>query len=711
MKKIFFSLLTLLIFSIGVNAQKVTPAKWSWVLSKPNPAVGETVDIIFTLKMDKSWHHYASDFSPNVGPIVSTIKLKNSDSFEAVGGLKSIKSIKKHDDIFDGDVAYFEGKGEMRQSVMILKENPVIEGTYDGQVCSDVTGQCVPVKGAFKLEVKSGATTDAAAKKKTEDELKAEAEKASTTNTESTQQEEKAVPTTAVTENVADSAKESVSVPVAVSDSSATISSTEPTEEKPKEESILTFFLIALGVGLATCLTPCVYPLIPMTVSFFIKQKNGVGKAFIYGASIIGIYVLFGTVIAATLGQAAPNFISTHWFPNLLFFTIFIIFGLSFLGLFEIQLPSNFVNNVDAQSDRGGFIGIFFMAFTLALVSFSCTGPFVGTLLGLGAAGHFTKPIIGMFGFGLGLASPFVLLALSPSLLKKIPKSGGWMNTIKVFFGFLELALALKFFSTVDQTYHWRILDREIFLAIWIATFTLMGLHLLGKFLMPHDDKVEKLSVGRLMVALSVFSFVVYLIPGLFGAPLKALSGLLPPTETQDFVLTRSSGEVAESTNPDFPKTVKYSSFLKLPHGIQGFFDYKDAVAYAQKVNKPIFIDFTGHGCVNCRKMEASVWSDPEVLKRLKNDYVVVALYVDDKTELPKNEWFTSKDDGLEKTTLGDQNLDFEITHFNANAQPYYCLVNPNEDAKPLIAPRAFDQDIKKFIEFLDAGKAKFEGK
>ena len=507
----------------------------------------------------------------------------------------------------------------------------------------------------------------------------------------------------------ADSVVNTVSTPVISADSSQTSVSTIDSSEKPEEEkSMLSFFLIALGVGLATCLTPCVYPLIPMTVSFFIKQKNGIGKAFIYGASIIGIYVLFGTVIAATLGQAAPNFISTHWVPNLLFFTIFIIFGLSFLGLFEIQLPSKFVNNVDAQSDRGGFIGIFFMAFTLALVSFSCTGPFVGTLLGLGASGKFIKPIIGMFGFGLGLASPFVMLALSPELLKKIPKSGGWMNTIKVFFGFLELALALKFFSTVDQTYHWRILDREIFLAIWIAVFTLMGFHLLGKFQMPHDDKVEKLSVGRLMVALAVFSFVVYLFPGLFGAPLKAMSGLLPPTETQDFVLSASSGQLSESQNPDFPKTVKYSSFLKLPHGIQGFFDYKEAAAYAKKVNKPLFIDFTGHGCVNCRKMEASVWIDPEVLKRLKNDYVVVALYVDDKTELPKNEWFISKDDGLEKTTLGDQNLDFEITKFNANAQPYYCLVNPNGELKPMLLPRAFDQDIKEFTNFLDAGKAKF---
>lgn len=540
-------------------------------------------------------------------------------------------------------------------------------------------------------------------------------EKEITTVPQSTSTPSTAIETITETDGTktADSIVNTISTPTVVSDSSSTsVATLSPTEKPEEEKSLLSFFLIALGVGLATCLTPCVYPLIPMTVSFFIKQKNGVGKAFLYGASIIGIYVLFGTVIAATLGQAAPNFISTHWIPNLLFFTIFIIFGLSFLGLFEIQLPSKFVNNVDAQSDRGGLIGIFFMAFTLALVSFSCTGPFVGTLLGLGASGEFIKPIIGMFGFGLGLASPFVLLALSPELLKKIPKSGGWMNTIKVFFGFLELALALKFFSTVDQTYHWRILDREIFLAIWIAVFTLMGFHLLGKFQMPHDDKVEKLGVPRLMVALAVFSFVVYLFPGLFGAPLKAMSGLLPPTETQDFVLSASTaGQSSENQNPDFPKSVKYSSFLKLPHGIQGFFDYDEAVEYAKKVNKPLFIDFTGHGCVNCRKMEASVWIDPEVLKRLKNDYVMVALYVDDKMELPQNEWFISKDDGLEKTTLGDQNLDFEITKFNANAQPYYCLVNPNGDPKPMLLPRAFDQDVKAFTDFLDEGKAKFLAK
>jgi thiol:disulfide interchange protein len=510
----------------------------------------------------------------------------------------------------------------------------------------------------------------------------------------------------AQTETITTESSESSSAPVVVSGAGESISP----EKKPEEESLWKFFLIALGVGLATCLTPCVYPLIPMTVSFFIKQKGGVGKAFLYGASIIGIYVLFGTIVAASLGQAAPNFISTHWIPNLLFFAIFIIFGLSFLGLFEIQLPSKFVNNVDAQSDRGGFIGIFFMAFTLALVSFSCTGPFVGSLLGLGSSGQFIKPIIGMFGFGLGLASPFVLLALSPELLKKIPKSGGWMNTIKVFFGFLELALALKFLSAVDQTYNWRILDREVFLAIWIAVFTLMGLHLLGKFLMPHDDKVEKLSVFRLIVALSVFSFVVYLFPGLFGAPLKGLSGILPPIETQDFVISKSHSD-SQANNPDFPKTVKYDSLFKMPHDLQGFYDYKEAVAYAKKVNKPIFIDFTGHQCGNCRKMEASVWPDAGVLKRLREDYVIVALYVDNKVELPKSEWYISKDDGLEKTEIGDQNLDFEITKFNANAQPYYCLVNPNDDAKPLVTPRSFNQDIPAFIKFLDEGKAKFTEK
>jgi thiol:disulfide interchange protein DsbD len=552
---------------------------------------------------------------------------------------------------------------------------------------------CVPIKGAFLIEAQSAAAKKTDDKKPNLDSLKA-VEEAAKLKADSAA----VVPTDSVS-----------------SDSSAVSSDalTTSDEEKPEETSLWGFFLLALGGGFVALLTPCVYPLIPMTVSYFTKQKGGLQKALLYGFFIIAIYVLFGTIIAYAFGQAAPNFISTHWIPNMLFFIVFVVFGVSFLGWFEIVLPSSFVNKIDAQSDRGGIGGIFFMAFTLVLVSFSCTGPVAGTILSLGSQGQILRPIIGMFGFGLAFAIPFTLFAIFPNWLQNLPKSGGWMNSVKVILGFLELALALKFLSTADQTYHWHILDREVYLAAWIVIFSLIGLYLLGKIQMPHDSKLDKVSVPRTLLAIVVLTFVVYMIPGMFGAPLKALSGWLPPMETQDFVIGGESSSVETSSNadPNFPKKVKYDEFLKLPLGLHGFFDYKEAAAYAKQVNKPLFIDFTGHGCVNCRKMEAAVWSNPEVKKRIENDYVLVALYVDDKTELPKSEWYKSKDDGLEKTTIGDQNLDFEITRFNGNAQPYYCLVDPNNDSKTLVKPRAYNENIEEFIKFLEDGKAKFNKK
>ena len=697
MKKLLLSILLLFTLSTINYAQKVNPAKWTCALSKPNPAVGETVDIIFTVNIQKDWYLYSSDFDPDLGPIVTTIKLKPDESYEAIGSLKAINPSKKFDkEIWNGEYTYFKGKAEFRQSVKILKDKVNIEGSYDSQSCSDVTGQCVPVKGPFLLEALAGS-----GQKKNEEEV---AKKVNTDSLKALEVAKEEVKLDTI-------ATETVSVTDTTTLGNVSIDSTE--EEKTEDTSLWGFFLLALGGGFVALLTPCVYPLIPMTVSYFTKQKGGLQKALLYGFFIIAIYVLFGTIIAYAFGQAAPNFISTHWLPNLLFFVVFVVFGVSFLGWFEIVLPSSFVNKIDAQSDRGGLGGIFFMAFTLVLVSFSCTGPVAGTILSLGSQGQIIRPIIGMFGFGLAFAVPFTLFAIFPNWLQNLPKSGGWMNSVKVVLGFLELALALKFLSTADQTYHWHILDREVYLAAWIVIFSLIGLYLLGKIQLPHDSKVDKVTVPRALMAIAVLSFVVYMIPGMFGAPLKALSGWLPPMETQDFVIgvKSESSASANTGDPNFPKKVKYDEFLKLPLDLQGFFDYKEALAYAQKVNKPLFIDFTGHGCVNCRKMEASVWSNPAVKSRLENDYVVVALYVDDKTELPKSEWYKSKDDGLEKTSIGDQNLDFEITRFNGNAQPYYCLVNPNDDAKPMVKPRAYNEDIEAFVKFLDEGKAKFNKK
>jgi thiol:disulfide interchange protein DsbD len=455
-------------------------------------------------------------------------------------------------------------------------------------------------------------------------------------------------------------------------------------------------------------LTPCVFPIIPMTVSFFTNQKGGAWKALLYGLSIIGIYVLIGTIVSRINGPAFANFVSTHWLPNVLFFAVFFVFGLSFLGLFEIVLPSSLVNKADAQAERGGVVGILFMAFTLVLVSFSCTGPIVGSLLVASAGGEVIKPIVGMAAFSSAFAIPFTLFALFPQWLKSLPKSGGWLNSVKVVLGFLELALALKFLSIADQVYHWGLLDREVFLAFWVVIFALIGFYLLGKIRLPHDSETKMVSVPRLLLAILTFAFVVYMVPGLWGAPLKALAGYLPPETSQDFKIG-AAGSSSGQLGANQSASRRHGQLFSLPHGLNGFFDYKEALAYAKTVNKPVFIDFTGHGCVNCREMEARVWSEALVLSRLQNDYVVVALYVDDKTELPQSEWYTSTYDQKEKKTIGAQNADLQIVKYNNNAQPHYCLVD--HEGNLLVRPKNYDLNANNFAKFLDAGKAKFAEK
>lgn len=688
MKKLL-SLAFLLLLSFTTFGQVIQPARWSWAYSKPEVKTGETIDLVFTVTIDQGWHVYSSDFDPNVGPIVASIKLKPNDTFQLVGGLKSINAKKVHDEIFDGDVKYFEGKGEFRQTVKILKDKPLIEGTYDSQACQD-DGSCVPIRGNFKLETalkvipadanpKVGETVTPS--KKTE---------------EGNQQ----------ADSSGQLSKEDDKLSIAPA---PVIEKKEPAEAN---ESLWGFMLAAFVSGLLALLTPCVFPMIPMTVSYFTGKTHksraaGIGKALIYGVSIVAIYTLIGTIVSRINGPAFANFVSTHWVPNILFFLIFVFFGLSFLGWFEIVLPHWLVNKVDAQADRGGLAGIFFMAFTIVLVSFSCTGPIVGSILVASAGGQVVKPILGMVSFSMAFAVPFALFAVFPQWLKSLPKSGGWLNTVKVVLGFLELALALKFLSIADQVYHWRILDREVYLAFWIVIFALIGFYLLGKIRTPHDDKVETISVPRMILAICTLSFVVYMIPGLFGAPLKVLSGYLPPLTTQDFVGTASAGSSTQKTG-DAIENPKYADLFTLPHNLKGFFEYKEALAYAKKVNKPIFIDFTGHGCVNCRKMEEYVWSQPEVLKRLQNDFIVVALYVDDKTELPQTEWYSSTYDNQQKMSIGDQNADFQIVKYNNNAQPYYCLVD--HDGKLLQKPQSYTSDVNAFVQFLDAGKSKFQG-
>ena len=478
--------------------------------------------------------------------------------------------------------------------------------------------------------------------------------------------------------------------------------------------SLWSLIIEAILWGFAALLTPCVFPMVPMTVSFFMKNSGSAARgrmnASLYGLFIVALYTLpiaILIIITRVLGGDAVtadifNWLATHWVPNIIFFVVFMVFAASFFGAFEITLPSALVNKSDAQSDKGGLGGIFFMALTLVLVSFSCTGPIVGSVLIKSTSGEVWSPIITMLAFSTAFALPFTIFAFFPSMLKKLPKSGGWLNSVKVVLGFIEVALGFKFLSVADQVYHWNLLDREVYLAIWIVVFSLLGLYLLGKIKFAHDSEMEHLSVGRLALAIGVFTFVIYMIPGMWGAPLKALSGYLPPLSTQDFVVGKYAAPTATSTSNDTNlDNAKYSDFLHLPHGLKGFFDMKEAEAYAAKVGKPIFIDFTGHGCVNCREMEARVWSDATVQQILRDEYVIVALYTDDKMTLPESDWVTT-DSGKVLKSLGKVNANYALTRFGVNAQPYYVLQGKN--GAILGEPRGYDLSVDGFVKFLRKG-------
>ena len=475
--------------------------------------------------------------------------------------------------------------------------------------------------------------------------------------------------------------------------------------------SIWGLILEAILWGFLMLLTPCVFPMVPMTVSFFIKQESGGRfKAAMYGLFIVLLYTVpISIIIGLTWllgGEAVTadifNWLSTHWLPNILFFVIFMVFAASFFGAFEITLPASWTTKADSKSDKGGLLGVFFLALTLVLVSFSCTGPIVGTVLIKSTQGEFWTPMVTMLAFSVAFALPFALLAFFPSVLKKLPKSGGWLGSVKVVLGFVEVALGLKFLSTADQTYHWHLLDREVYLAIWIVCFTLLGLYLMGKLRFKHDSPLEYIGVGRLSLIILDFAFVVYLLPGMWGAPLKALSGYLPPLETQDFVLgggkLESGRPSAFSTGlPDSTLPV-YGSEVALPHGLTGYNKLEDGLAAAREQGKKVFVDITGHGCVNCREMEARVWSDPRVLQLLQDEYVIVSLYVDDKTKLPESEWVTT-DTGKVLKDVGRVNSHLVLKRFGVNSQPNYFLLDA--DGNTLSGPRGYNLDTDAFVAFL----------
>ena len=468
--------------------------------------------------------------------------------------------------------------------------------------------------------------------------------------------------------------------------------------------NLWSLILEAILWGFLMLLTPCVFPMVPMTVSFFIKQENGGRfKALMYGVFIVLLYTIPISIIIGltwllggeTVTADIFNWLATHWLPNILFFVIFMVFAASFFGAFEITLPASWTTKADSGSSRGGLLGVFFLALTLVLVSFSCTGPIVGTVLIKSTQGEFWTPMVTMLAFSVAFALPFALLAFFPSVLKKLPKSGGWLNSVKVVLGFIEIALGLKFLSVADQPYHWHLLDREVYLAIWIVCFTLLGLYLLGKIRFKHDSPLEYISVGRLALVIADFAFVIYLIPGMWGAPLKALSGYLPPLQTQDFVLGS-----APASSPVILSEAKNltGSEVSLPHGLTGYSKLEDGLAAARESGKKVFVDITGHGCVNCREMEARVWSDPQVLQKLRNDYVIVSLYVDDKTRLPEDRWLTTESGKVLKD-VGRVNSHLVLKRFGVNSQPNYFLLDA--EGNTLRGPRGYNLDVDAFVDFL----------
>lgn len=663
---VVLSLMVLLSFQ--ARGQYFTqPVSWRGSVEKADENL---YDLTFVATMGPEWHIYDMEKYEG-GPNPTTLELKLPEGVKAVG-MPYIKSkvVKSYDNAFKMEVGVCSSPVVIVQRVEASSGGEVIS-TIEWQACKD--GQCLtPEEKTIRLVLPGPAAG------KTQGE----------------------------------------SVVASASDEVSVTSADTAAENEEEGISLWSVILEAVAWGFVALLTPCVFPMVPMTVSFFLKnsgsKRRGRFMAMLYGISIVALYTLpIGIIILITYfvgGDAVTadifNWLATHWIPNLIFFAIFMVFAASFFGAFEITMPSRFVNKADSKSDKGGLIGVFFMALTLVLVSFSCTGPIVGSVLIKSTQGEIWEPVITMLAFSVAFALPFTVFAFAPSLLKDLPKSGGWLNSVKVVLGFLELALGLKFLSVADQTYHWGILDREVYLALWIVIFTLLGFYLLGKIRFVNDTPREHLSVKRLLLSVVVFAFVVYMIPGMWGAPLKALSGYLPPLTSQDFVILPggravSDGETGAGEAASGDKAPKYSDFLDLPHNLEGFFDYNEALEYARRVNKPLFVDFTGHGCVNCREMEAVVWSDSRVLELLRNEYVIVALYADDKKRLPESEWVTLENGKVLKE-LGKINSNFVMHKFGANAQPYYILLDGKE--KPLASPRGYNTDIDQFVSFLKEG-------
>lgn len=669
---------SLLLFAAGLRAQE-SPVKWTFRTVKVNDTIAE---LQLKADIEPDWHLYALSHKGMEIPL--SVTFAENGQYRCVGKTLEPKPTEQYDEVFGSTSSFFTKNVTFRQRVRVLDNKPfAITGKVEGQACRE--GRCTPVEKKFSFSIKGfDKVVPALAAGPAANEVAADSSKT----------------------QPADTAKAVTEVKAAAPDAS-------DRPDKKDDESMVKYFLMAIVGGLAGLLMPCVFPMIPMTVSYFTKNGHkGKRDALLYGLFIILIFVIFGILLSVIFGAGLSNVLSTHWIPNLLFAVIFLIFAFSLLGYFEISLPNSWVNGSAKRQKAGGIVGIFFMALTLVLVSFSCTLPIAGAVALNAAGGSLIKPVIGMLGFSLGIAVPFTLFALFPNFLKKMPKSGSWMNTLKVVLAFIELAFALKFINVPDQTYHWGILDREVYLSFWIVLFTMLALYLMGAIRFPLDEeyRVQK-SWFRFTLAIFVFSFVVYMIPGLFGAPLKAISGWLPPMTTQDFNVSaivreetafNSGGNGSADNTFQMRETPLYGDKLKGAMGIKAYFDYDQALRVAKEADKPVFLDFTGHGCTNCRNVENAVWINTDVRKILTNEVIVATLYVDDKViKLPETEHLKDNE-GDPVTTLGGKNRLIQNNVYHENSQPCYFIVDT--DGSVLVGPVFYELDPAKYMEFLRTG-------
>ena len=669
MKKIILLLYCFLAFA-SANAQILDPVKWTTKIEKKS---NTNYVLTFNGVIENDWHMY-SQFTPDGGPLPLEVIFKNQKgNYNLVGKAKESKTTTTFNDVFEVNETYFTKKAQIQQEISVTNlQNSKIEVALNYQVCKEA---CINLEKKFTFIVPSSLITNTDLASKKEDSV--------------------GVEPTILKEEIG--VKPNISI--------------EKLEEDPKKSTskkgLWSIFFIAFLSGFAALLTPCVFPMIPMTVSFFTKQSKsrvkGIENAIIYGISIILIYVILGLLVTWVFGADALNALSTNVWFNLIFFLLLVFFAASFLGAFEIMLPNSWANKVDSQADKGGIIGILFMALALAIVSFSCTGPIVGTLLVEAASKGGIAPVIGMFGFSLALALPFMLFAMFPGWLHSLPKSGGWLNTVKVFLGFLELALAFKFLSNADLVLQLHLLEREVFLSIWIAIFGTLAFYLFGKITLPHDSPMTHISVGRLSLGMLILSFTIYMIPGLWGAPLQLINAFPPPKEYSESPLG-IGGLGGTSPTAILPNGAKLG-----PHQLVVFDDYELGLAYAKTVNKPIMLDFTGFACVNCRKMENNVWSNEGVLRILKNDVVLISLYVDDKRDLPEGEQFISESTGSTIETVGDKWADFMISKYKTNTQPLYVLTDLSGKSLNELQPTISYTNVEEYKSWLEKGVSKFK--